>query len=299
MNKKLMQAVLGATLLFGVSEVRAQEPPPGPPPEGPGGPGGPMGPRMELLGFAEMHPGKVVTGAPYTASALTETQQTLSDGNTIDRRVQSTVYRDSQGRTRRETTFTGAGPLTTSGQPRSVIMIHDPVTSTAYVLHPDKKTAEQLPGPLNGAKKGNMQNRFEARIQEEIANGTLKKDDLGTQTINGIPAQGTRYTRTIPAGQLGNANPILIVTEQWYSPDLQIIVKSTRTDPRFGQTNYTLANIQRTEPAAALFSVPSDYAVSQAKLRMHGRRAAGGSGEPGQADGPGPDGPAPPPPPSE
>jgi len=291
MNKKLIQTIFAAALLFGAATVRAQEPPSGPPPEAPGGPDGPMGPRMELLGFAEMHPGKVVTGAPYTATAVTETKQTLADGNAIDRKVQSTVYRDSQGRTRRDTTFTGAGPLTTSGQPRSLVMIHDPVAGTAYVLHPDKKTAEQLPSRPYGAKNtGNMQNKFEARIQEEIANGTLKKEDLGTQTINGIPAQGTRYTRTIPAGQMGNASAILIVTEQWYSTDLQVIVKSTRSDPRFGQTTYTLTNIQRTEPAASLFVVSSDYTVTQAKMRPRGRR-------PGGPDGPG--GAVPPPPSNE
>jgi hypothetical protein len=291
---KLIQTVFAGALLLGVSTLRAQEPPPGPPPrEAGGGPAQPMGPRMELLGFAEMHPGKVVTGTPYTAAAVTETKQTLADGNTIDRQLQSITYRDSQGRTRRETTFTGAGPLAASGQPRSVIMIHDPVAATAYVLHPDKKTAEQLPTPPNGAKKANnMQGRFEAHIQEEIASGALKKEDLGTQTIAGMPAQGTRYTRTIPAGQIGNANAILIVSEQWYSPDLQIVVKSTRSDPRFGQTTYTLTNIQRTEPATSLFAVPSDYSVTQAKMRPHGRRA-GGPGGPGAPDG------AAPPPPSE
>jgi hypothetical protein len=295
MNKKLLQAFFATVLLLGTSAMRAQEPPPGPPPEAPGGPDGPMGPRMELLGFAEMHPGKVVTGAPYTATAVTETQQTLTDGNTIDRKVQSTVFRDSQGRTRRDTTFTGAGPLTASGQPRSIIMIHDSVAGTAYVLHPDKKTAEQLPSPPNGGKRANnMQGKFEARIQEEIANGSLKKEDLGTQTINSIPAQGTRYTRTIPAGQMGNANAILIVTEQWYSPDLQIIVKSTRSDPRFGQTTYTLTNIQRTEPASTLFAVPSDYTVTQGKLRPRGGRHMERAGQPGA-----PDGAAPPPPPGE
>lgn len=291
---KLIQTVFAGALLLGVSTLWAQAPLPGPPPPEAGGePAGPMGPRMELLGFAEMHPGKVVTGTPYTATAVTETKQTLADGNTIDRQVQSIIYRDNQGRTRRETTFTGAGPLAASGQPRSVIMIHDPVAATAYVLHPDKKTAEQLPTPPNGAKKANnMQGRFEARIQEEIASGALKKEDLGTQTITGMPAQGTRYTRTIPAGQIGNANAILIVSEQWYSPDLQVVVKSTRTDPRFGQTTYTLTNIQRTEPATSLFAVPSDYSVTQAKMRPHGRHA-GGAGGPGARDG------AAPPPPGE
>jgi hypothetical protein len=296
MQRKLLGVVLASGLALGAIASRAQEPAP-PPPVSEAGPGpdGPMGPRMELLGFAEMHPGKVVTGAPYTATALTETKQTLADGNTIDRKVQSTIYRDSQGRTRRETTFTGAGPLAASGQPRTVVMIHDPVGGTAYVLHPDNKSAEQLPTPpIGGKRTGNVQSRFETRLQEEIANGTLKKEDLGTQTINGVAAQGTRYTRTIPAGQIGNANPITIVNEQWYSVDLQVMVKSSRSDPRFGQTTYTLTNVQRAEPAASLFAVPSDYTITQAKLRRRGRHA-GQEGEPGPGTPPAPDGPTPPP----
>jgi hypothetical protein len=231
---------------------------------------------MEILGFGEMHPGKIVSNAPYSAVGVTETKQTLQDGNSIDRKVSSNIYRDSQGRTRRETTFSGVGPLTASGQPRSVVMIHDPVASTGYVLHPDTKVAEQLPSPPGGSKRGGgLQGKFEARIQQEIANGTLKKEDLGTQTIDGVSAQGTRYTRTIPAGQIGNTNPIIITTEQWYSADLQVVVRSVRSDPRFGQTTYNLTQIQRTEPAASLFAVPTDYTVKQATLRHGGRRGPG------------------------
>jgi len=281
--------LLSGALLVGAGALAAQEPPPGPPP-GPemAGHEGPIGPRMELLGFGEMHPGKVVTGAPYSAVAVTESKQTLSDGNVIDRKVQSNVFRDSQGRTRRETTFTGIGPLAASGQPRTAIMIHDPVTSSAYVLHPDAKTAEKLPTrPAGAVRQGKMQGNFEARIQKEIADGTLKKEDLGVQTINGISTQGTRYTRTIPAGQIGNANTISIVSEQWYSPDLQVVVKSTRTDPRFGQTTYTLTNIQRSEPAASLFALPSDYTVSAATRPGHGRRGGPG-GAPPAGDAPSP-----------
>jgi hypothetical protein len=219
----------------------------------------------------------VVASAPYSGVAVRETKQTLADGNTIDRKVQINVYRDSQGRTRRDTTFNGFGSLAPSGQPRSVTMIHDPVAGTSFILHPDNKTAEQLSAPpAGGNHAGNLQSKFEARIQQEIANGTLKKEDLGTQSINGISAQGTRYTRVIPAGQIGNTNPITIINEQWYSPDLQVVVKSTRTDPRMGQTTYTLTNIQRTEPAASLFAVPSDYTVTQAKARRHGKGGPGG-----------------------
>lgn len=276
--------LLGSVLVFAAMRVRAQETPPGPPPgaetmaEG-GRPFGPMGGRMEILGFGEMHPGKVVTGAPYSAVAVIESQQTLSDGNSINRKIQSNVFRDSQGRVRRETTLPGVGPLASSGQPKSFVMIHDPVASAGYILHPDTKVAEQLPGRSHPGKAGDLHDKFAAHMQKEIADGSVTKEDLGTQSIGGVSAQGTRYTRTIPAGQIGNSKPILITNESWYSPDLQVVVKSVRNDPRQGQTTYTLTNIQRTEPAASLFAVPSDYTVKQAKFGGRGaRRHAGGPG---------------------
>jgi hypothetical protein len=273
MATNCINCLLGLALLFGANALRAQEPPAGPPP-GPeammmeGGLGGPIGTRLEILGFGDVQPGKVVTGAPYSAVVVMESQQTLADGNTINRKVQSNVFRDSQGRTRRETTLPGVGPLAASGQPRTFVMIHDAVASTIFVLHPDTKVAEQLPPHGPGRKVlGDLQGKFSARMEKEIADGTLKKEDLGAQTINGINAQGTRFTRTIPAGQIGNNKPIVITSERWYSPDLQVVVKSVHTDPRQGQTTYTLTSVQRTEPAASLFTVPADYTVKQGSPR--------------------------------
>jgi hypothetical protein len=281
MKNRRIYLLAGGVLILGALSLNAQEPAAVPPPADALMPGGPVGPRMEILGFGEMHPGKVVTGAPYSAVAVTETKQTLADGNVIDRKIQSNVYRDSQGRTRRETTFTGVGPLAASGQPRSMVSIHDPVASSAYVLHGDTKVAEQLPVPPQRAKNPeNLQSKFDAHFQQEIANGTLKKEDLGTQTVNGVSAQGTRYTRTIPAGQIGNSNAITVVNEQWYSPELQLVVKIVRNDPRMGQVTYTLTNIQRTEPAASLFTVPSDYTVKQATMRGRGGRGGPGATTP-------------------
>jgi len=264
MNRKWILSVFTAALLSSAVALNAQEPPPGPPPQDEFMPGGPLGGRMKILGFEEMHPGKVVTGAPYTAVGVTETTQTLADGTTIDRKVQANIFRDGQGRVRHETTLPVIGPLVASGKSNSFVMIHDPVGGTAFILHPDTKIADQLPAGHRGQNNpGGLQDKFAAHIQQEIANGTVKKEDLGTQTINGVAAQGTRYTHTIPAGQIGNDKPISAVTERWYSADLQVVVKSTRTDPRFGTTTYTLTNIQRQEPAATLFAVPSDYTVRQ------------------------------------
>jgi len=276
MKRKWMFALLSGAIVVSVGTLRAQEPPAGAPPpdamEQGGGPEAPLGPRMEILGFGEMQPGKVVTGAPYSAVAVTETQQTLADGNSINRRVQANVFRDSQGRTRREITLTGVGPLSTTGASRTFVMIHDPVAGTAFVLHQERKVAEKLPVPRSGRKPlANLQGKFNARMQEEIANGSLKKEDLGVQTINGISAQGTRFTRTIPVGQAGNAKPIIITNERWYSPDLQIVIKTVKSDPRFGETTYTVTNIQKQEPAAALFAVPADYTVKQGGVRGQGK----------------------------
>ena len=260
MKRNWILSVFTAAMLSSAAALNAQEPPP----QGEFIPGGPLGSRMKILGFEEMHSGKVVAGAPYSAVAVTETTQTLADGTTIDRKVQANIFRDGQGRVRHETTLPVIGPLVASGKSNSFVMIHDPVAGTAFILHPDTKIADQLPAPHRGQNNpGGLQDKFAAHIQQEIANGTVKKEDLGTQTINGVVAQGTRYTRTIPAGQIGNNKPISAVTERWYSADLQVVVKSTRTDPRFGSTTYTLTNIQRQEPAATLFAVPSDYTVRQ------------------------------------
>lgn len=275
MNRKTWVAVVGGVVLLTAGTMRAQDAPPPPGFEhgdGPGVPGhdGPMGEGVELLGFEGVHGGKVVKGAPFTATAKSDTTQSLQDGTTIHRTTSSALYRDSAGRVRREVTLSGFGPLQTSGKPRTVITIGDPVAGVHYMLNPDQKVAHKMAahkGGKNGDTSGDKAQAFEQRMQQrmakEEASGEVRKESLGTQAINGVNAEGTRVTRTIPAGQIGNDKPLQIVFERWYSPDLQIVVKSTRTDPRFGTTTYALNSVQRTEPAAALFTVPSDYTVKE------------------------------------
>ena len=279
-----MSLVLSGAFALSVGLVRAQEAPP--PPRGearmPGGPGEemmgePFGQRVELLGFEGMHGGKVVTGAPFSAVAISESTQTLADGNHITRKTQTNLFRDSQGRFRKEVNLPASaalGPLAVSGQSKSFVFINDPVTGTNFILHSDTKTAEQLFSKRKGAMKGGMKDKMKEKVdshmEEEVANGTLKKEDLGTQTIAGVLAQGTRITKTIPAGQIGNEKPILIVRETWYSNDLQMVVKSTRSNPWSGEATYTLTNIQRSEPAASLFAVPSDFTMQEGRAGKRG-----------------------------
>lgn len=300
MNRNLLtSSLLAGALVLSLGTGRAQDPPAPPAFEhgdGPGGPGpgGPFGERMELLGFEGLHGGKVVKGAPFSATASSESTQTLQDGTSIHRTTSSALYRDSQGRFRREVTLSGFGPLQASGKPHTMITIGDPIAGAHYMLDPEQKVAHKMT-PHHGGKGGSSDEKaqsFEQKMQKRMAkqeaDGTVKKESLGTQMINGVNAEGTRITHTIPAGQIGNDKPIQIVFERWYSPDLQIVVKSTRSDPRFGTTTYALTNVQRAEPSAALFTVPSDYTVKEGGPGGPGHRRGlhGGPGGGAPADAP-------------
>jgi hypothetical protein len=215
--------------------------------------------------------GPPVKGAPYSAEAVNETIQTLADGNRIVHRTSAMQYRDADGRERREETSA-----------MGVIFITDPVAGTRYTLHPDSRTAEKGPAALalrlasNGVRRGVLNlaingggqggpaaNQFFAVTTGGVAtwSGDAKTEQLGNMFIEGVQAQGTRTTTTIPAGQIGNDRPINIVDESWYSPDLQMTIMTRHSDPRTGETNFTLKNINRSNPPPNLFEVPSDYTV--------------------------------------
>jgi len=252
---------LALTAILTVGGLYGQDGPPPGPPRGGMGPGG--------GGFGHMGPGmggpmhNLVTGAPYSADVSNQVVQTLTDGNTIQRTTTGHVARDSQGRTYSQETITG-GPLGQNG-PRTITFINDPVGGYAYVLNASTKTAIRRAiktPPAGEPPAGRSFDRGPGRSRGDSAN--VVTNDLGTQNIGGVSAQGKSVTHTIPAQAVGNAQPIVSTNETWYSPDLQILVLAKRNDPRMGQSTYSLTNIQRTEPPATLFQVPSDYTVKDA-----------------------------------
>ena len=86
--------------------------------------------------------------------------------------------------------------------------------------------------------------------------------ELGEREVAGVRAEGSQRSYAIPAGEIGNRDPIEVSSETWYSPELQVTVYHKRSDPRSGDVVYRLDNLKRGEPPAALFSVPSDYKVN-------------------------------------
>ena len=258
----LIRMLLAGSLVFAAMGF-AQQPPP---PRFRGGMGG-----ARFLGAEAGMPGRVVTNAPYSADIVTDTTQVLPDGNRIHQTSTIKAYRDSAGRTRREQALNNLSGLAPGSNLPRVVFINDPVAGVNYALSPSNHTATRSAsmrpnggGPGRGANRGMMQRRT-ARAD----NPNLKTESLGTQMIEGVQANGTRTTMTIPAGKIGNDQPLQIVTETWYSPDLQAVVLSKRTDPRSGETDVRLTNINRSEPPTTLFDVPADYTVSDApRMRM-------------------------------
>jgi hypothetical protein len=298
LNYKFMrvgQILLAAAALSVCGSLAAQDaappPPPGPPHGGhfgfgPGGPGADE--MMRFVGFEAGLGGKTVTGAPFSASFTTSESQTLADGNQINRNTSGTIARDSEGRTRRDMTLAGIGRFTEGGQsaPPHVVLINDVVAGKQYVLQPDRKVAHAMARPK---WKGRNHGAGAGGPSDDATAGTRNRPNvttssLGTQTIAGVQAEGTLTTRTIPAGAVGNAKPIIITTERWYSPELQTVVMVKRNDPYVGTSEFQLTNVQRQEPESSLFQVPADYTVRGGGAGKRGFKSGAGAPPPPPAD---------------
>jgi len=269
-----------------------------------------FGGPIDILGGAGDVAGSLVKDKPYSARSITQSTQTLADGNRITQRNEARVYRDSQGRTRREQTLGGVGQWQTAGAPVTVITINDPVAGKTYVLDPAARQAREIrpfqlaiahaaagleavhelaevavtvgpqPAPLPPPGRGQV-----TVVRTQIAGaaggaGVVTRgvaitnpfaeategiyepaEDLGEQVLEGLLVKGERLTDTIPAGAAGNERAIDIVTERWYSKDIEAIVRHRFFDPRVGETTYELVNVVRGDPSPDLFQVPQGYEI--------------------------------------
>jgi hypothetical protein len=229
--------------------------------------------KIEFFSAEMAGVGEVVTAAPYTATATTENTQVLADGNRIVNKTSSFVARDSQGRTRRETDLHRIGTMQVDS-PKTVF-INDPTTHTQYIFTPGGEATKVIRSEGNWKEKPQIihERLLKEKVimkvqgapdtqQGKVSSEQINNEDLGTQTIEGVSAQGKRETVTIPAGQIGNEKPIEIVTETWFSPELHTMVLRKHSDPRMGDSTYRLTDIKRNEPDPALFQPPPGTKVS-------------------------------------
>jgi hypothetical protein len=196
-----------------------------------------------------------ITGAPFSAERVTENALTLADGTRITGpQNRETIYRDSMGRRRLERSITNKTP-----GPGEFLMIEvrDPVAGKYYLIDDWNKVVHRM--------------ALEARpVEIPTAEGEkIRKqwsaEKLGAQTIEGVEAQGSRSTHTIPAGDLGNDRTMTITSEAWRSPELREVLLQKSFDPRYGELTSRLTNLSRSEPDAALFEPPSAYKMVDEK----------------------------------
>lgn len=188
---------------------------------------------------------QIVTGRPFSATEERHSLQILADGTRIESRQTTRMYRDADGRTRVE-------------EMGGSVALLDPVTGLSATLNPGSKLI------LNkNASVSLLADQQDADLKKAalLARRTLAPptETLAPQMIGGVLAKGTRTTITIPTGAIGNDRPINVVTERWYSDDLQIMVKSANSDPRFGETTYQVTDIVQGPQDPALFQIPADY----------------------------------------
>ena len=277
MNKKTLVVLFAAALAASAQDAGTR------PGRGPGRGFGPPpgGPQARLLGAEAGMPGRTVKNAPYSADIVTESTQTLPDGNRIKQSSTVKVYRDSEGRTRREQAA-NLGALSDSSSMPALVFIHDPVAGVSMALNAKDKTGTRVAftpgrgpggGPGRGAGamgRGGQQSGEQAAVRPRTTTANdpnFKTESLGSRNFDGVMAEGRRTTMTIPAGRMGNELAMQIVTETWYSSELHATLYEKRTDPRRGEVVTRFSNISRTEPSRTLFDAPSDFKVTESARR--------------------------------
>src|SRR5215470_9404316 len=192
-----------------------------------------------------------VAGMPFSAKAELESANQLQNGTLITHKTYNLIARDGQGRTRNEAR--NWIDLTTGAEPRLTrVELYDPSTRLRTNLYPLTKIARQwpfgTPGPVAAPSPQNPQ------VKPETS-----REEIGIDTIEGLPVRGVRVSQTYPTGSLGNDRPLTVVTEYWYSQELRINLLTKRTDPRSGTQNVRVTELVRQEPDPVLFTIPEEY----------------------------------------
>ena len=209
----------------------------------------------------------VVRDAPYFADIISTYDRTTPSGESLHREMRSKIYRDTQGRTRRETEQISP----TTGQKLVLVLINDPVSNTVTSLDPRTMTAHILDGSIITPPKQAVRSGPESPTGPPVASSVAvepaastaeaKAEELGTQVIEGLTVKGTKITTPLASAAGGNKQPRTLVTSTWVSEELHIEVLTEIDDVPENHRTIRLVNIVRTEPEAGLFEIPSGYAV--------------------------------------
>jgi hypothetical protein len=312
-----------------------------------------------MMGVSTPLGAQPISGKPLYAEFVTEHHQSFTDGNRISRSSTSSIYRDAQGRIRRESQLSIPGLPANVGVKATFITIVDQQLGYGYILNPQELVARRyelnperpsyvarlstqgsgnalLAAPekqpataatdssqssnaqpaaasrwrlhgfysrrtasaaqsapadttsnqLTGNEESGFSGAPAMRIDQPFlaAPNPVRTENLGEQTILGFRTRGTRVITTLPAGEIGNDRPIDIVSEQWFSPELEVVMRSLHRDPWAGEFTTSVVRIKRGEQPASLFEIPEHYTVVDASKEEYRHILDGrGSHAPGVA----------------
>lgn len=230
-RKSLQVASLFAASLLALP---AQQPsPPTPPPERP--------PAVRGIAIP------AIPGLPFSATVVIESEREWPDGSPQIRRTINIIARDSQGRTHSE--IRRLLPESFHGSPELMsVHIFDPQTRIRITYEPAQQTARREFIPKQPSTTS-------------FSNPSAHTEDLGTATLNGLVAKGTRRTFTISGVTTRDGEPLEVEEETWYSPDLHLNLLIRHSDPRVDVQTVGVSGLKREEPPASLFEVPQGYKI--------------------------------------
>lgn len=231
-----------------------------------------------MMGGVMLGIGGGMNNSPFSATVKSTFEQKLADGNVIHTVTRSHQARDSAGRTMTE--MPQGCVLGEDGQmhQRLSVNVNDPVARTniswqvgddrqqkvAHVFHQPEMPRPAIKRELSPEESAQQQRMMQAaRAQQALQQKENHTEDLGTRDFNGVLAHGTRNTRTIPAGEEGNDQPLVVINENWRSREMGLTVMTISDDPRRGRTVTEYEDLTLREPDPALFAPPADYKVEE------------------------------------
>ncbi len=197
---------------------------------------------------------------PYSARRVSACEETLPDGTVVKGTRTFLEWRDSQGRTRRES----RDPLF-EGQHLYEVDVTDPVEHVFWTWQVGKDSPHQAI-----KTKYEMRNEYtQFPLKYQFGNYVhsqgpgFKDERLGPKWLNGVYATGDRFTQVCKPGQNGNKtnHPVTTTDETWLSVDLGLIVQSLQTTADGSSLVENLFDIDRSEPAPSLFRPPAGFQI--------------------------------------
>ena len=206
--------------------------------------------------------------APFSLTLETEWTRPLLQGGTFTVVNSRPIKRDGNGRIYEERWL--LMPKGGNMRPQmSYLQIYDPAAQTflecsvrAHLCElrdwPKTTTTGESPirtdsGPLPGGR------------------GFRTREDLGSDTVAGIPVHAYRDTIVTNPGTLGNDKPMTYVRDLRYSKELGFNLQSVLQTPAVGEQRFAVTEITTSEPEPRYFQPPEGYRIVDKR---------GGTGQP-------------------